>query len=165
MVELGEGLTKLRRVGLEKGPLHAFEREASAVLEFVYNTQLEHAACTLFLYHPTLHFSPCEWMMYHENWESVKFYLSSGLLMIPVSSSKTQSILVMLVWILLELAQLKKPGQLGIPQPAFRLPMFYPRAVDIMFRVVGADKNRMQCVLKGHHLLSFLAYGIKVEES
>jgi hypothetical protein len=45
MVELGEGLTKLRRVGLEKGPLHAFEREASAVLEFVYNTQLEHAAC------------------------------------------------------------------------------------------------------------------------
>jgi hypothetical protein len=85
--------------------------------------------------------------------------------MIPVSSSKTQSILVMLVWILLELTQMKKPGQLGIPEPAFKLPMFYPRAVDIMFRVVGEDKNRMQCVLKGHHLLSFLAHGMKVQES
>ena len=44
-MELGEGLTKLRRAGFENGPLHDFEREASAVLEFVYNTQLEHAAC------------------------------------------------------------------------------------------------------------------------
>lgn len=112
-----------------------------------------------------LHFSPCEWMMYHKNRESVKFYLSSRLLMIPVSSSKTQSILVMLVWILLELTQMKKPGQLGIPEPAFKLPIFYPWAVDIMFRVVGEDKNRMQCVLKGHHLLSFLAHGMKVQES
>lgn len=46
MVELGEGLTKLRRIQLGCGPLHDFEQEASAVLEFVYNTQLEHAACT-----------------------------------------------------------------------------------------------------------------------
>ncbi|BBN03657.1 uncharacterized protein MPTK1_2g25240 [Marchantia polymorpha subsp. ruderalis] len=46
MVELGEGLTKLRRVGFVSGPLHDFEQEASAVLEFIYNTQLEHAACS-----------------------------------------------------------------------------------------------------------------------
>ncbi|CAM6118996.1 unnamed protein product [Calypogeia fissa] len=46
MVELGEGLTKLRRVQLGCGPLHDFEQEASAVLEFVYNTQLEYAACS-----------------------------------------------------------------------------------------------------------------------
>lgn len=48
MVELGEGLTKLRRVEFGHGPLHDFEQEASAVLEFVYNTQLEHAACKSF---------------------------------------------------------------------------------------------------------------------
>jgi len=45
MVELGEGLTKLRRADFQEGPLHDFEREASAVLEFIYNAQLEHAAC------------------------------------------------------------------------------------------------------------------------
>lgn len=55
MVELGEGLTKLRRVGFVSGPLHDFEQEASAVLEFIYNTQLEHAACES-LY---LNFSMC----------------------------------------------------------------------------------------------------------
>ncbi|KAL2645202.1 hypothetical protein R1flu_012789 [Riccia fluitans] len=46
MVELGEGLTKLRRVGVSSGPLYHFEQEASAVLEFIYSTQLEHAACS-----------------------------------------------------------------------------------------------------------------------
>lgn len=45
MVELGEGLAKLRRANFEAGPLHEFEREASAVLEFIYNAQLEYAAC------------------------------------------------------------------------------------------------------------------------
>jgi len=45
MVELGEGLTKLKRADFQEGPLHDFEREASAVLEFIYNAQLEHAAC------------------------------------------------------------------------------------------------------------------------
>jgi hypothetical protein len=45
MVELGEGLVKLRRANFEEGPLHEFEREASALLEFIYNAQLEHAAC------------------------------------------------------------------------------------------------------------------------
>ncbi|KAG0564719.1 hypothetical protein KC19_8G133800 [Ceratodon purpureus] len=45
MVELGEGLTKLKRADFQEGPLHDFEREASALLEFIYNAQLEHAAC------------------------------------------------------------------------------------------------------------------------
>lgn len=47
-MELGEGLTKLRRADFQQGPLHDFEREASALLEFVYNAQLEHAACKFF---------------------------------------------------------------------------------------------------------------------
>lgn len=45
MVELGEGLTKLRRQRLKEGPFHQFEQDVSAVLEYMYNTQLEHAAC------------------------------------------------------------------------------------------------------------------------
>ncbi|KAH6818628.1 DUF309 domain protein [Perilla frutescens var. frutescens] len=46
MMELGEGLCKLRKMNFENGPFHQFEREISAVLEFIYHTQLEQAACT-----------------------------------------------------------------------------------------------------------------------
>lgn len=45
MVEVGEGLTKLRRQKFTAGPFYHFEQEVSAVLDFIYNTQLEHAAC------------------------------------------------------------------------------------------------------------------------
>ncbi|KAL0404682.1 UNVERIFIED_CONTAM: hypothetical protein Sradi_2109000 [Sesamum radiatum] len=44
MMELGEGLCKL--MNFESGPFHQFEKEISAVLEFIYQTQLEKAACT-----------------------------------------------------------------------------------------------------------------------
>ncbi|PIN06418.1 hypothetical protein CDL12_21026 [Handroanthus impetiginosus] len=46
MMELGEGLCKLRKMNFENGPFHQFEKEISAVLEFIYQTQLEQAACT-----------------------------------------------------------------------------------------------------------------------
>ncbi|KAL8489072.1 hypothetical protein ACS0TY_025108 [Phlomoides rotata] len=46
MMELGEGVCKLRKMNFESGPFHQFEREISAVLEFIYQTQLEQAACT-----------------------------------------------------------------------------------------------------------------------
>ncbi|KAG8367752.1 hypothetical protein BUALT_Bualt16G0105500 [Buddleja alternifolia] len=46
MMELGEGVCKLRKMNFENGPFHQFEREISAVLEFIYRTQLEQAACT-----------------------------------------------------------------------------------------------------------------------
>lgn len=46
MMELGEGLCKLKKMNFENGPFHQFEREISAVLEFIYHTQLEQAACT-----------------------------------------------------------------------------------------------------------------------
>ncbi|CAI9754775.1 unnamed protein product [Fraxinus pennsylvanica] len=46
MMELGEGVCKLRKMNFESGPFHQFEKEISAVLEFIYQTQLEHAACT-----------------------------------------------------------------------------------------------------------------------
>lgn len=46
MTELGEGLAKLRRQRFTAGPFHQFEQEVSALLEYIYNTQLEHAACT-----------------------------------------------------------------------------------------------------------------------
>ncbi|CAH2058571.1 unnamed protein product [Thlaspi arvense] len=46
MMELGEGVCKLRRMNFEDGPFHEFERDVSAVLEFVYQTQLELAACS-----------------------------------------------------------------------------------------------------------------------
>ncbi|KAG9458733.1 hypothetical protein H6P81_003241 [Aristolochia fimbriata] len=45
MMELGEGLCKLRKLNFSKGPFHQFEREISAVLDFIYQTQLELAAC------------------------------------------------------------------------------------------------------------------------
>lgn len=45
-MEMGEGLCKLRKIGFERGgPLFRFERDVSEVLEFVYHTQLELAAC------------------------------------------------------------------------------------------------------------------------
>lgn len=44
-MELGEGVCKLRKMNFEDGPFQEFEREVSAVLEFVYQTQLELAAC------------------------------------------------------------------------------------------------------------------------
>jgi len=44
-MELGEGVCKLRKMNFEDGPFHEFERDVSAVLEFVYQTQLELAAC------------------------------------------------------------------------------------------------------------------------
>ncbi|ESQ52830.1 hypothetical protein EUTSA_v10017145mg [Eutrema salsugineum] len=46
MMELGEGVCKLRKMNFEEGPFHEFERDVSAVLEFVYQTQLELAACS-----------------------------------------------------------------------------------------------------------------------
>ncbi|KAL8041120.1 hypothetical protein ABFX02_10G146100 [Erythranthe guttata] len=46
MMELGEGVCKLRKLNFENGPFHRFEKEISAVLEFVYETQLENAACS-----------------------------------------------------------------------------------------------------------------------
>eukprot|EP00245_Coleochaete_scutata_P006408 TRINITY_DN20833_c0_g1_i1.p1 TRINITY_DN20833_c0_g1~~TRINITY_DN20833_c0_g1_i1.p1 ORF type:complete len:294 (-),score=43.47 TRINITY_DN20833_c0_g1_i1:168-1049(-) len=45
MLEMGEGLTKIRRLRAESGPFQEFEESMGAVLEFVYSTQLEHAAC------------------------------------------------------------------------------------------------------------------------
>lgn len=44
-MELGEGLCKLRKMNLESGPFYQFEIEISAVLDFIYHTQLELAAC------------------------------------------------------------------------------------------------------------------------
>ncbi|EOA28549.1 hypothetical protein CARUB_v10024764mg [Capsella rubella] len=46
MMELGEGVCKLRKMNFQDGPFHEFERDVSAVLEFVYQTQLELAACS-----------------------------------------------------------------------------------------------------------------------
>lgn len=54
MLEFGEGLNKLRRTVANtcgsssgnSGSFEKFEREMTAVLDFVYNTQLEHAACS-----------------------------------------------------------------------------------------------------------------------
>ncbi|XP_047332269.1 uncharacterized protein LOC124935880 [Impatiens glandulifera] len=45
MMELGEGLCKLRKLNFESGPFLQFEQDISAVLEFIYQTQLELAAC------------------------------------------------------------------------------------------------------------------------
>lgn len=53
MMELGEGLNKLRRYTTsQQGARNsqtqwvaAFVQDASTLLEFLYNTQLEHAAC------------------------------------------------------------------------------------------------------------------------
>ncbi|KAH9295276.1 hypothetical protein KI387_038864 [Taxus chinensis] len=46
MAELGEGLSKLQKLKFRSGPFHQFEQDISAVLEFIYHTQMEHAACT-----------------------------------------------------------------------------------------------------------------------
>ncbi|XP_058107580.1 uncharacterized protein LOC131251089 [Magnolia sinica] len=46
MMELGEGLCKLRKMNFTEGPFHQFEQEISAALDFIYQTQLELAACT-----------------------------------------------------------------------------------------------------------------------
>ncbi|XP_061964723.1 uncharacterized protein LOC133689034 [Populus nigra] len=45
MMELGEGLCKLKRMDFESGPFHQFEQEISAALDFIYLTQIELAAC------------------------------------------------------------------------------------------------------------------------
>lgn len=45
MMEMGEGLCKLRKLNFDDGPFHQFERDMSAVLDFIYHTQLEFAAC------------------------------------------------------------------------------------------------------------------------
>ncbi|XP_038905159.1 uncharacterized protein LOC120091273 [Benincasa hispida] len=45
MMELGEGLCKLRKMDFQSGPFYTFEREITAVLDFVYLTQIELAAC------------------------------------------------------------------------------------------------------------------------
>ncbi|XP_057437854.1 uncharacterized protein LOC130730001 [Lotus japonicus] len=46
MMELGEGLCKLRKMEFSNGPFHKFEKEISAVLDFIYQTQIEFAACS-----------------------------------------------------------------------------------------------------------------------
>ncbi|KAJ4705704.1 hypothetical protein OWV82_022447 [Melia azedarach] len=46
MMELGEGLCKLRKMNFRSGPFHQFEEEISATLNFIYQTQIELAACT-----------------------------------------------------------------------------------------------------------------------
>ncbi|KAL3506775.1 hypothetical protein ACH5RR_032157 [Cinchona calisaya] len=46
MMELGEGLCKLRKMNFESGPFYEFEKDISTVLDFIYQTQLELAACT-----------------------------------------------------------------------------------------------------------------------
>ncbi|XP_021732668.1 uncharacterized protein LOC110699485 [Chenopodium quinoa] len=46
MMEMGESLCKLRKLNFEGGPFHQFEQELSTVLNFIYQTQLELAACT-----------------------------------------------------------------------------------------------------------------------
>ncbi|OMP06509.1 hypothetical protein COLO4_08087 [Corchorus olitorius] len=45
MMELGEGLCKLRKMNFKTGPFYDFEQDIAAVLDFIYNTQIELAAC------------------------------------------------------------------------------------------------------------------------
>ncbi|KAK2662993.1 hypothetical protein Ddye_001567 [Dipteronia dyeriana] len=45
MMELGEGLWKLRKMNFLSGPFHQFEKDISATLDFIYQTQIELAAC------------------------------------------------------------------------------------------------------------------------
>lgn len=47
-MELGEGVCKLRKMDFKSGPFHQFEREISATLDFIYQTQIELAACEFF---------------------------------------------------------------------------------------------------------------------
>lgn len=46
MMELGEGLCKIKKMNFDDGPFWDFEKEVSNALEFVYQTQMELAACT-----------------------------------------------------------------------------------------------------------------------
>ncbi|CAL5193238.1 unnamed protein product [Lathyrus oleraceus] len=46
MMELGEGLCKLRKMEFSNGPFLMFEKDISAVLDFIYKTQIELAACS-----------------------------------------------------------------------------------------------------------------------
>ncbi|KAF3678546.1 putative aquaporin sip2.1 [Capsicum annuum] len=46
MMELGEGLCKLRKFNFENGPFYEFEKDISQVLNFIYRTQIELAACS-----------------------------------------------------------------------------------------------------------------------
>ncbi|CAL0323352.1 unnamed protein product [Lupinus luteus] len=46
MMQLGEGLCKLRKMEFSDGPFHKFEKEISSVLNFIYQTQIELAACS-----------------------------------------------------------------------------------------------------------------------
>jgi hypothetical protein len=51
MMELGEGLCKLRKISLADGggggdPFSRFRDDVAAVLQFLYRTQKELAACT-----------------------------------------------------------------------------------------------------------------------
>ena len=52
MMELGESLCKLRKLRLDDttSPFSRFEKEVAAVLNFIYRTQKELAACTDDLY-------------------------------------------------------------------------------------------------------------------
>ncbi|KAL9242501.1 hypothetical protein vseg_016493 [Gypsophila vaccaria] len=45
MMEMGEGVCKLRKLNFDDGPFHEFEKQISGVLNFIYQTQLELAAC------------------------------------------------------------------------------------------------------------------------
>ncbi|KAF6154058.1 hypothetical protein GIB67_018980 [Kingdonia uniflora] len=46
MMELGDGLCKLRKMRFESdSPFYEFKKEISASLDFIYQTQLELAAC------------------------------------------------------------------------------------------------------------------------
>ncbi|KAF3441363.1 hypothetical protein FNV43_RR15277 [Rhamnella rubrinervis] len=46
MMELGEGLCKLKKMNFKSGPFHEFEQDISAALDFIYQTQIELAACS-----------------------------------------------------------------------------------------------------------------------
>ena len=56
MMELGEGLCKLRKMNFESGPFYDFEQEISAALNFIYNTQIELAACEFFSFFQSIPF-------------------------------------------------------------------------------------------------------------
>ncbi|KAJ1703457.1 hypothetical protein LUZ63_003236 [Rhynchospora breviuscula] len=45
MIQLGEGLCKIKKLEFKEGPFFQFQQEISAALEFVYQTQKELAAC------------------------------------------------------------------------------------------------------------------------
>lgn len=50
MMELGEGLCKLKKMNFKSGPFHEFEQDISAALDFIYQTQIELAACESFFF-------------------------------------------------------------------------------------------------------------------